>query len=130
MRILVVGGTGGFGSIIARHLADDGHKVCAAGRDKNRGSAFTKNNPDIGFAVHDRSRIKPDDLANFDIVVDASGPRLRPESTTSTSQMTDTSSAMSPPWISKQGKRAFVSFPAYPAFPPYQAPSRSSSLKA
>lgn len=74
MRVLVVGGTGGFGSIIARHLADDGHKVCAAGRDKNRGSTFTKNNPDIGFAVHDRSRIKPDDLANFDIVVDASGP--------------------------------------------------------
>ena len=30
MRILVVGGTGGFGSIIARQLLDDRHDVVVA----------------------------------------------------------------------------------------------------
>ena len=74
MKILVVGGTGGFGSVIARQLCDEGHRITVAGRNKKRGKAFVHANPDIDFVELERSAIKPQDLAAYDIVVDASGP--------------------------------------------------------
>lgn len=74
MRILVVGGTGGFGSVIARHLLDDGHDVTVAGRNHTRGAAAVLAEPRLTFAQLDRAQITPADLAGYDAVVDASGP--------------------------------------------------------
>lgn len=74
MKILVVGGTGGFGSVIVRYLSEDGHSVVVAGRNRRSGTAFILANPDMTFVELERSRITPEDLAGFDIVVDATGP--------------------------------------------------------
>lgn len=74
MKILVVGGTGGFGSVISRHLLEDGHDVTIAGRDSARGAAAVAADPRFSFIQIDRAQIKPADLAGRDAVVDASGP--------------------------------------------------------
>jgi NAD(P)-dependent dehydrogenase (short-subunit alcohol dehydrogenase family) len=69
MRILVVGGTGGFGSTICRLLEEDGHAVTAASR-----TIPQVPNAAIAHVVLDRSAITPDDLIPYDLVVDAAGP--------------------------------------------------------
>lgn len=74
MRIMVIGGTGGFGSTICRLLHDDGHDVIAAGRDCARGKAFAIANPGIGFTMLDRNDVTVDSLSDYDVVVDAAGP--------------------------------------------------------
>lgn len=69
MRVLVVGGTGGFGSTICSLLADDGHDVTAASR------SVPANMPKrLKHVQLDRERVTPKDLAGFDLVVDAAGP--------------------------------------------------------
>lgn len=74
MKILVVGGTGGFGSVIARHLLEDGHDVTVAGRNPTRGAAVVLAEPRLTFVQLDRGQITPADLTGHDAVVDASGP--------------------------------------------------------
>lgn len=74
MRILVVGGTGGFGSVIARHLLEDGHDITVAGRNRTRGAAAVLAEPHLTFVRLDRAQITPSDLKGHDAVVDASGP--------------------------------------------------------
>lgn len=74
MRILVVGGTGGFGTVIARHLLNDGHDVLTAGRDRTRGAATVLAEPRLSFVQLDRARITAADLAGYEMIVDASGP--------------------------------------------------------
>lgn len=74
VKILVLGGTGGFGSIICRQLRDEHHVVVAAGRDQAKGSKFVRDNPDIDFMQIDREHITPQDLIGFHILVDAAGP--------------------------------------------------------
>jgi hypothetical protein len=74
MIIMVVGGTGGFGSTICGLLQRDGHVVVAAGRDEARGRAFAERMPGVGFRAVDRDRIGDADLDGFDLVVDAAGP--------------------------------------------------------
>jgi len=70
MRILVVGGTGGFGSTICRLLADDGHEVTAASR-RSKGDDFPKR---MDHMTIGRKDVQVSHLADFDLVVDASGP--------------------------------------------------------
>lgn len=69
MKILVVGGTGGFGSKICTLLSQDGHDVTAASR-----SIPDKPIDDIAYIQINRSDITADHLAHYDIVVDAAGP--------------------------------------------------------
>ena len=77
MRILVVGGTGGFGSIIARQLLDDRHDVVVAGRNRTRGAAAVLAESRLTYVPLDRSHITPVDLTEYDAVVDATGPFQR-----------------------------------------------------
>lgn len=70
MRILVVGGTGGFGSTICRLLMSDGHEVVAASRRPPSGDAPIG----LGHVVLDRRAINAADLDPYDLVVDAAGP--------------------------------------------------------
>lgn len=74
MRIMVVGGTGGFGSTICGLLHREGHLVVAVGRDEGRGRTFAERHPGIGFKALDRDRIGAADLVGYDVVVDAAGP--------------------------------------------------------
>lgn len=74
MRIMVVGGTGGFGSTICALLHRDGHLVVAVGRDAIRGRAFAERAPGIGFKALDRDHLGVADLNDYDLVVDAAGP--------------------------------------------------------
>lgn len=74
MKILVIGGTGGFGSIISKELLADGHEVIAAGRSEKKGIAFVESNPGAYFTKFDRDEITAVDLYGYDVVVDASGP--------------------------------------------------------
>ena len=69
MKILVVGGTGGFGSVICRFLADDGHEVFAASRHAPRTSTSG-----VKHVQLDRRLITPVLLSAYDLVVDAAGP--------------------------------------------------------
>ena len=69
MRVLVVGGTGGFGSTIARRLAEEAHDVVAASRNRPKSLP-----PGVEWIGLDRDRITTDDLATYDVVVDAAGP--------------------------------------------------------
>lgn len=77
MKILVVGGTGGFGSIIAHQLLEEGHDVVVAGRDHNRGAAAVLAEPRLTYIQLHRSHITPSRLTRYDAVVDASGPFQR-----------------------------------------------------
>lgn len=70
MRILVIGGTGGFGSTICRLLADDGHVVTAASRTPPGEPLHAG----VSHVVLDRSRVRPSDLEGHDLIVDAAGP--------------------------------------------------------
>jgi hypothetical protein len=74
MRILVIGGTGGFGSIISSELLKDGHEVIAAGRSEKKGVDFVEKTPGMYFSRIDRDSITAANLFGYDIVVDASGP--------------------------------------------------------
>jgi hypothetical protein len=69
VRVLVVGGTGGFGRTICALLAADGHEVMAASR------TMPEDTPEgVGHVVLERSSIRPRDLRPYDLVVDAAGP--------------------------------------------------------
>jgi NAD(P)-dependent dehydrogenase (short-subunit alcohol dehydrogenase family) len=70
MRVLVVGGTGGFGSTICRLLMGDGHDVVAANRRPPSDDAPK----DLGHVVLDQRTITAADLDPYDLVVDAAGP--------------------------------------------------------
>ena len=72
--ILVIGGTGGFGSTICRLLKEDGHVVVAGARDERRGRTFAVANTGIGFVAIDRDAVTADRLEGYDVVVDAAGP--------------------------------------------------------
>lgn len=76
MRIVVVGGTGGFGTTICRMLIEDGHRVVAIGRDRHRGSAACQSIPGLEFRCMDRSDIGEEalEMLDADVLVDASGP--------------------------------------------------------
>ena len=74
MRVLVVGGTGGFGLQICRNLIEDGHAVTAAGRDADKGRDVERILPGLRFLRMDRDCMLADDLEEYDIVVDAAGP--------------------------------------------------------
>lgn len=74
MRVLVVGGTGGFGLQICRNLIEDGHAVTAAGRNADKGRDAERVLPGLGFLRLDRDCVLAADLEGYDIVVDAAGP--------------------------------------------------------
>lgn len=76
MKVLVVGGTGGFGATISRHLDLEGHRVVAVGRSKAPGIRLMGQNPRIQFVAADRETIDPVFIRSrgIEAVVDASGP--------------------------------------------------------
>lgn len=74
-RILLLGGYGGFGGRIARHLATAGHEVLVAGRSIEKARAFCMGKPGLIPLALDRVQIAAA-LEEYgpDILVDASGP--------------------------------------------------------
>lgn len=74
MKVLVLGGTGGFGSTICEILTSEGHAVTAAGRDEARGRRLTTEQPGVGFIRLDRRDVTAETLEGHDLVVDATGP--------------------------------------------------------
>lgn len=74
MRVLVVGGTGGFGLQICRNLIEDGHAVTAAGRDDDKGRGAERILPGLRFLRMDRDCMLAADIEEYDIIVDAAGP--------------------------------------------------------
>jgi len=75
-RILVIGGYGGFGARLTRRLLAAGHAVTVAGRNADKGAAFSAALARCEAVVADRSngigmamaRVRPD------LVIDAAGP--------------------------------------------------------
>lgn len=76
MKILVLGGYGGFGARIARRLSDAGHDVLVGGRSLAKAEAFCAGRPRLTPIALDRDRDLTQVLAAYhpDILVDAAGP--------------------------------------------------------
>ncbi len=76
LRVLVVGGYGGFGARLSRRLAGDGWEVLVAGRNGDKASAFAANLPEATGVVFDRNGDCAAHLATLrpDLVIDATGP--------------------------------------------------------
>lgn len=73
--ILLLGGYGGFGGRIARHLVAAGHRVIVAGRSIDKARAFCGDTPGLTPLALDRSQVTTAlEEHEPDIVVDASGP--------------------------------------------------------
>lgn len=75
-RILVIGGYGGFGARLSRRLAEAGHEMVVAGRDRAKAQRFCAGLPDSRPAVVDRDGDVAAALADIrpDLVIDAAGP--------------------------------------------------------
>jgi short subunit dehydrogenase-like uncharacterized protein len=87
VKVLVIGGTGMFGSRLCDLLVRDGLDVTVAGRGLNRGGKFCtnhakvrqnfvqnrQNTPELPYITLDRDG-PLDGLAGFDVIVDAAGP--------------------------------------------------------
>ena len=77
MKVLLIGGYGGFGARITRRLADDGHDVLVAGRSMAKAAAFCAGDPRLTPMVVDRGgELAATTIAECGacIVVDAAGP--------------------------------------------------------
>lgn len=76
MRVLVIGGYGGFGARLSRRLAADGWQVLVAGRSGVKAQAFAAGLPDAQGLVFDRDGDCAAQLAaiEVDLVIDAAGP--------------------------------------------------------
>lgn len=72
-RVLILGGTGVFGSRLARMLIEDGRDVTATSRTLTRATAFTKTYGGTPLALERDADLRPV-LTGFDILVDAAGP--------------------------------------------------------
>ncbi len=74
-RILVLGGYGGFGSRISERLAESGHEVLVAGRNRERAERFCAGRPGLFPIALDRAHLAVA-LAEHrpSILVDAAGP--------------------------------------------------------
>lgn len=75
MKVLVIGGTGGFGQSICRQLDAEGHRVVALGRSRSSGARLVGQNPRIQFVIADRGAIDAAFMRTrgIEAVVDASG---------------------------------------------------------
>lgn len=75
MRVLVVGGYGGFGGRLSIRLADMGYEVIVAGRSLEKAAAFCRSRRGCTPALFDREKARVI-LSTFDadVVVDAAGP--------------------------------------------------------
>lgn len=75
MKILLLGGYGGFGARIAKRLAGNGHAVLVAGRSLTKSTAFCADQPGLAPVAADRNEISSAlSLYQPDLVVDAAGP--------------------------------------------------------
>lgn len=75
IRILVLGGYGGFGGRVSHRLAAAGHHVLVAGRDEARAQAFCRDDGRLTPIRADRKTIQSIlDAHKPEILVDASGP--------------------------------------------------------
>jgi hypothetical protein len=76
MRVLVIGGYGGFGARLSRRLAGDGWQVLVAGRSVDKARAFAAGLPEAEGVAFDRDGDCGAQLAslNADLVIDAAGP--------------------------------------------------------
>lgn len=76
LRVLVVGGYGGFGARLARRLAGDGWQVLVAGRSADKARAFAASLANGEGVVFDRNADCAAQLAALrtDLVIDATGP--------------------------------------------------------
>ena len=72
-RVLILGGTGVFGSRLARMLIEDGRDVTVTSRNLARAQAFTKTYGGTPLALDRDADLRPV-LASFDVLVDAAGP--------------------------------------------------------
>ncbi|MGE0667226.1 MAG: DUF4166 domain-containing protein [Sphingomonadales bacterium] len=74
-RVLLIGATGVFGSLLARSLArEPGVALSLAGRTARTLNALAAELDGAAIAVLDRERITAESLAGFDVVIDAAGP--------------------------------------------------------
>lgn len=75
MKILLLGGYGGFGARIAKRLAANGHVVLVAGRSLSKATAFCADEGRLTPITVDRKEISSAlSLYRPDLVVDAAGP--------------------------------------------------------
>lgn len=76
MRVLVIGGYGGFGARLSRRLAADGWQVLVAGRSGEKARTFAAGLPDAEGMAFDRDGDCAAQLAAIeaDLVIDAAGP--------------------------------------------------------
>lgn len=76
MRVLVIGGYGGFGARLSRRLAGDGWQVLVAGRSADKARAFAAGLPEAEGLAFDRDGDCAAQLASLqaDLVIDAAGP--------------------------------------------------------
>jgi saccharopine dehydrogenase-like NADP-dependent oxidoreductase len=76
MRVLVIGGYGGFGARLSRRLAGDGWQVLVAGRSADKARAFAAGLPEAEGVAFDRNGDCAVQLASLqaDLVIDAAGP--------------------------------------------------------
>ncbi len=76
MRVLVIGGYGGFGARLSRRLAADGWQVLVAGRSGEKARPFAAGLPDAEGLAFDRDGDCTAQLAAIgaDLVIDAAGP--------------------------------------------------------
>ena len=75
-RVLIIGGSGVFGSRLARLAAGEaGVELTLAGRTHSKLEAVASSiSPAPATLQLDRDRIEPKDLEGFDLVIDAAGP--------------------------------------------------------
>lgn len=76
MKVLLLGGYGGFGARIARRLADAGHEVLVAGRSRDKAEQFCAGRPRLTPLRLDRDRDIALVLAEHRpaVLIDAAGP--------------------------------------------------------
>ncbi len=76
MRVLVLGGYGGFGARVSLRLAAAGHDVLVAGRDLGKAQALCMGGARLSPVVVDRNTGVVEALAQFQptVLVDAAGP--------------------------------------------------------
>ncbi len=76
LRVMVLGGYGGFGARISRRLAETGHDVLVAGRSLRKAEIFCAGHPHLQPHMVDRNQTLAEALAQCrpDVVVDAAGP--------------------------------------------------------
>ena len=115
-RVLIIGGSGVFGSRLARLAAGEaGVELTLAGRTHSKLEAVASSiSPASAIVQLDRARIEPKDLEGFDLVIDAAGPFQA-----SHAQVIVAALASKTPYVDLADGRQFVAdFPSFDDNPP------------